>query len=652
VLYIVLKRTFLFLLIALPVLLLLAWTSLYAASVACNERQRPTNEDTQYLTGSIANIFIAFQCPLESCRSSSPASLSLTNTPERIKADRHSWLVPFGRGGMLSPPQWRQQRGHQGAFVRLGTGRSHFEGFVNEFDDPAHDCSKTAGTAADDSIKGRPFKGAEQRNLEHALHDAGVTGLALAEVRAGQAPRIVVAGLARPETGQPVTADTLFQAASLTKPVFAFLVLRLMDQGLLELDLDRPLSHYAPVEVRQDRYFRASVADEREELITARMALSHSTGLTNVFPEDAEPGPLAFEPGERFAYSGEGYNYLQRVIEHLMAAPLDELAQRHVFKPLGMTASYFVWSEAVDQRLAHGHAVDGRRGEPWVHDEALAGWTLYTSVSDYARFVYALVERRGLDPAHFDLLFAPQIPVDSNGRSGAWSLGLGLFDSHAGPAFWHWGDIGLYRGMMAGTLGSGGRGYVMLSNSANAFRLLPVLAPYLLGGEDLLLTARGYAVTPELPAANVGVNMADLAWQIISQNASVRPGERVWIKVDGDADASFVDALAVAVGRVEAHPVITRTSNPMLRGWYEQVPDSVDAKPDPWLWGLYDTADVLIEIDALDYGIFALASEARHQTWEEANGGVIDRARQRGVRILRIGNGLYPEPGRARSGCH
>jgi leucyl aminopeptidase (aminopeptidase T) len=150
-----------------------------------------------------------------------------------------------------------------------------------------------------------------------------------------------------------------------------------------------------------------------------------------------------------------------------------------------------------------------------------------------------------------------------------------------------------------------------------------------------------------IPFEEQPVDFSSLALQIVEKNAGVREGERVWIKVDGDADPGFVDALAVAVGRAGGHPVVTSFSNAMLKGWYREVPDEVDARPDPWLWRMYEAADVLIEIDAFDYAIFGEANEERYLAWEAANGGVIDLARERGMRVIRFGNNLYPSASRA-----
>src|SRR5205823_3170598 len=95
------------------------------------------------------------------------------------------------------------------------------------------------------------------------------------------------------KTDGPVRDDTLFPAASLSKPVFAYLTLRLVDRGVL--DLDKPLYEYLPNQRIEQ--------DERYKQITARMILSHTSGLPNW---GGTPLRLLFAPGERWSYSSEG----------------------------------------------------------------------------------------------------------------------------------------------------------------------------------------------------------------------------------------------------------------------------------------------------------------------------------------------------------
>jgi CubicO group peptidase (beta-lactamase class C family) len=130
----------------------------------------------------------------------------------------------------------------------------------------------------------------------------------------------------------PLNPGTIFEAASLSKPVFAYMVLRLADRG--EFDLDRPLHEML-------EYPRLA-HDERYKRITARIVLSHGTGLPNW---GGEKLTLRFDPGTDYGYSGEGFVFLQKTVERVTGRSLDELARREVFEPLGMTRSSYVWQE-------------------------------------------------------------------------------------------------------------------------------------------------------------------------------------------------------------------------------------------------------------------------------------------------------------------
>jgi CubicO group peptidase (beta-lactamase class C family) len=142
--------------------------------------------------------------------------------------------------------------------------------------------------------------------MPELMAQAKVPGVSLSMLRDRQPTWSGSLGMTRKDSGEPVGTDTLFQAASLSKPVFAYLVIELVNQGLLELD--RPLTHYWPNEF--------AGADPLVDRVTARHVLSHTTGWPNWRPA-GEPLPRKFVPGERFGYSGEGYVYLQRVVEHV-----------------------------------------------------------------------------------------------------------------------------------------------------------------------------------------------------------------------------------------------------------------------------------------------------------------------------------------------
>jgi len=153
------------------------------------------------------------------------------------------------------------------------------------------------------------------------LDEHGTPGTAVGIVDGAGGQRIVTAGSR--DGRRPVEDDTMFAAASLTKLVFAAGVMALVDDGALELD--RPLSEDLP-----EPYL---AEDERAASITARMVLSHTTGLPNW-----REGPpyLRWPPGTRWGYSGEGFSYLQQVVERLTGAPVAHYLSDAVLCPLGM----------------------------------------------------------------------------------------------------------------------------------------------------------------------------------------------------------------------------------------------------------------------------------------------------------------------------
>src|SRR6266550_437312 len=160
------------------------------------------------------------------------------------------------------------------------------------------------------------------------LDGFGVPGAVVGVVGADRVARVVTAGTRGDGRGS-VDDDTVFAAASLSKPVFASGVMSLVDAGALELD--RPLTDYVAEPYLAD--------DERAASITARIVLSHTTG----FPNWREDGPLflRWPPGTRWGYSGEGYAYLQQVVEHLTGVSLDRYLADAVLAPLGMDDSTF-----------------------------------------------------------------------------------------------------------------------------------------------------------------------------------------------------------------------------------------------------------------------------------------------------------------------
>jgi CubicO group peptidase (beta-lactamase class C family) len=279
-----------------------------------------------------------------------------------------------------------------------------------------------------------------EAGLRRLVDDATLPGLSVAVVRDGRVAWTGAFGTRDADTGAPVTDQTVFQAASLSKPVFAYIVLRLAERDVI--DLDRPLHEYRP----NPRL----PLDDRSRRITARMVLTHSTGLPNW---GGDTLALAFEPGTRFSYSGEGYVYLQRVVEERTRLGLDELARREVFEPLGMGRTAYVWHDRFDDDAAAPHDVLDRPLPLPRRDEANAAASLLTSAADYATFVRAVLAGEGLAPESRTVMLSPGIAApalqwtDTREPRMHWGLGWGLV--RAAPdepeSFWHWGDNGPYK---------------------------------------------------------------------------------------------------------------------------------------------------------------------------------------------------------------
>ncbi len=187
---------------------------------------------------------------------------------------------------------------------------------------------------------------------------------------------------------EPVDSQTLFEAASMSKLPAAYVALKLVEQG--RLDLDRPLTEYLD---------KPYLADEPQHLkITARMVLSHTTGFPNWRKggwRNGGPLPVLSEPGTKFTYSGEGFTYLQRVMEHITGEPFERYVKRTLFEPLGITTASYVWEDGFEKLAAGLRPGQGDLpAKRTLYRQANAAYSLYCSPMEYALF---LVEMLKLD---------------------------------------------------------------------------------------------------------------------------------------------------------------------------------------------------------------------------------------------------------------
>jgi len=348
------------------------------------------------------------------------------------------------------------------------------------------------GSFAEPSVATKPTplrkpSPATVRNLEERIPQllvaATVPGISVALIRDGKTYWVHSFGARNAKTGQPVTENTIFEAASLSKPVFAYGVLKLVDEG--KLDLDAPLSRYLPKPYIE--------GDPRLNQITTRIVLSHRTG----FPNWRGDHPLAihFTPGERFSYSGEGFVYLQKVVEQITGKPLNDYMTEAVFKPLGMASSSYVWRSDFDARTALPHDAAGQPGDKFKPDDSNAASSLHTTARDYALFMEALLAGNGLKPQTLHAMETPQIAVDPScrncteqtpkqlSRTVLWGLGIGIQQTAQGESLWHWGDNGSFKCYVV-AYPKQKIGAVFFMDGENGLGIVPELLRISIGGDQ------------------------------------------------------------------------------------------------------------------------------------------------------------------------
>jgi serine-type D-Ala-D-Ala carboxypeptidase/endopeptidase len=326
--------------------------------------------------------------------------------------------------------------------------------------------------------------------IEELTRKANVHGLAVSVFNAGEPVYSRTFGVKRTDTKEPLTRDTVFYGASLSKAVFGVLVMRLVDDGVI--DLDTPLVKYldGPLDAREPRSPKAwhenlkdLAADPRHARITARMCLAHTTGLPNWrWFEPDQKLRIKTEPGARYSYSGEGLTVLQVVLERLTKRSLEELAKEKIFGPYGMTRSSYTWQPRFEDDYCHGHDEAGKVQEKDKDNAARSASTLETTLGDYTRFLRAVFAGGGLSTSSRKEMFATQVHIRSKRQFGplanedvadhdklrlgyglGWGVlhsphGVGAFkEGHSNDGFEHYSIVFPDRGI----------GVLMMSNSAN-----------------------------------------------------------------------------------------------------------------------------------------------------------------------------------------
>ncbi|WP_368366345.1 serine hydrolase [Chryseobacterium sp. SSA4.19] len=240
-------------------------------------------------------------------------------------------------------------------------------------------------------------------NLEQLMKDNKIPTLGLGVIEDGKLTQIKVYGTLDGE--KPAPYNSLFNVASLTKPVTAITVLRLVSLG--KWNLDEPLYHY---------WTDPDIAkDPRHKKLTSRLVLSHQTGFTNWRWQNKD-NKLNFEfnPGTRYQYSGEGFGYLRKAVENKFHKSLEELAKEFVFKPLNMNDTHYIWQEKFMARTVIGYDNNGNPYDVVINKTPNAADDLTTTVEDYSNFLVAVMNNDVLSPAVFEAMKTRQVQSKKN----------------------------------------------------------------------------------------------------------------------------------------------------------------------------------------------------------------------------------------------
>jgi CubicO group peptidase (beta-lactamase class C family) len=334
-------------------------------------------------------------------------------------------------------------------------------------------------------------------DLEQLLKDGRVPGLSFAIIRDGKIVETKALGVRDASTAIPVDDNTIFEAASLSKPVFAYAVLQLVDAGVLSLDT--PLSKYIPDYVKDD---------PRAASITVRHVLSQASGLPN-WRSKANPLRTYFQPGERFSYSGEGFLWLQQVVEAVTAESFNSVMARLVFDPLEMRRSSYVWRADFEADYARPHDAQLAPSDKRRPTRPRSAATLHTTAADYARFLLAVLSGARLKPETAKQWLDPQVwlrqhcieCLSNDGQDAdqhvAWGLGWGL-EPDAG-SFFHWGDNGQFKAFVAGSLADRSA-VVVFTNGYNGMAIMPDVINQLMPGDYLAFIWLNYARNAKMSA--------------------------------------------------------------------------------------------------------------------------------------------------------
>lgn len=308
---------------------------------------------------------------------------------------------------------------------------------------------------------------------------AEVTGVGIAILDHGNVSYMKAYGF-RDKEKLPLTPDSVMTAASFTKAAFAYMVMQLVEQGVL--DLDKPVYQYFPKPLPEYSEYQDLANDPRYQRIAVRMLLDHTSGFPNWrWLEDDHALKIHFDPGSRYAYSGEGIVLLQRVVETVTNKPLEELMQQHIFHSFGMTRTSMIWQPQFETDYANGYDEYGRSLGPERRKQADAAGSMQTTLRDFTSFMQGVMAGIGLRSQTREQMLSPQIQIFSRHEFPtllptttdenkpiklSYGLGWGLYWTPYGKAFFKEGHDEGWRNYTV-CFDEQKSGIVIMTNSSN-----------------------------------------------------------------------------------------------------------------------------------------------------------------------------------------
>lgn len=327
-----------------------------------------------------------------------------------------------------------------------------------------------------------------------------VTGLGLAIINRGEVVYLNAFGQANVEKGTPLTVQSSMYAASFTKAMFSSMVMQLASEGTI--GLDTPIERYLKKPLPEYEKYADLKNDPRWRMWTPRMLLSHTSGMPNFrfFPKTGGFDPnhplwIEFTPGSRYAYSGEGINLLQFVLEAGLGLDVGVLMRERLFDRVRMSRTSMMWRDDFATDLAQGYDESGKLVGHNARKSVRAAGSADSTIHDMARFLGATLKHetvggkfwRAMLKPHIRIRSARQFPTFDEATTSrddrvqlSYGLGWGLLKTPHGRAFFKGGHDDGWENYMIG-FDKSGTGMVLMTNSSNGEGIFKDLLQALIG---------------------------------------------------------------------------------------------------------------------------------------------------------------------------